>query len=69
MWGLFAAMLRFIPYIGPAVGALMPIALSLVVFAGWVKPLLVGGLFVLLEIATNALLEPLLYSRGLGSRK
>ena len=59
-------MLRFIPYIGPAVGALLPIALSMAVFAGWVKPLLVGGLFVLLEIATNALLEPLLYGRGAG---
>jgi predicted PurR-regulated permease PerM len=66
MWGLFAGMLRFIPYIGPAVGALMPIALSMAVFPGWVKSLLVGGLFVLLEIATNALLEPLLYSRGAG---
>ena len=66
MWGLLAGMLRFIPYIGPAVGALLPIALSMAVFAGWVKPLLVGGLFVLLEIATNALLEPLLYGRGAG---
>jgi len=66
MWGLFAGMLRFIPYIGPTVGALMPIALSMAVFAGWLKPLLVGGLFVLLEIATNALLEPLLYGRGAG---
>jgi predicted PurR-regulated permease PerM len=66
MWGLFAGMLRFIPYVGPAVGALMPIALSMAVFAGWMKPLLVGGLFVLLEIATNALLEPLLYGRGAG---
>src|SRR5215831_1250185 len=66
MWGLFAAMLRFIPYIGPTAGALMPIALSMAVFAGWLKPLLVGGLFVLLEIATNALLEPLLYGRGAG---
>jgi predicted PurR-regulated permease PerM len=66
MWGLFAGMLRFIPYIGPTVGALMPIALSMAVFVGWLKPLLVGGLFVLLEIATNALLEPLLYGRGAG---
>jgi predicted PurR-regulated permease PerM len=66
MWALFAGMLRFIPYIGPAVGALLPIALSMAVFIGWVKPLLVGGLFVLLEIATNALLEPLLYGRGAG---
>src|SRR5215471_8462971 len=66
MWGLFAGMLRFIPYIGPTVGALMPVALSMAVFVGWLKPLLVGGLFVLLEIATNALLEPLLYGRGAG---
>jgi predicted PurR-regulated permease PerM len=66
MWGLFAAMLRFIPYIGPIVGALMPLALSMALFVGWVKPLLVGGLFVLLEIATNALLEPLLYGWGAG---
>jgi predicted PurR-regulated permease PerM len=66
MWGLFAGMLRFIPYIGPTVGALMPIALSMAVFVGWLKPLLVGGLFVLVEIATNALLEPLLYGRGAG---
>src|SRR5215470_10533277 len=66
MWGLFAAMLRFIPYVGPTAGALMPIALSMAVFAGWMKPLLVGGLFVLLEIATNVLLESLLYSRGAG---
>jgi hypothetical protein len=44
----------------------MPIALSMAVFAGWVKSFLVGGLFVLLEIATNALLEPLLYGRGAG---
>jgi hypothetical protein len=36
------------------------------VFVGWVKPLMVGGLFVLLEIATNALLEPLLYGWGAG---
>jgi len=66
MWGLFAAMLRFIPYIGPAVAALMPIALSMAVFVGWVKPLLVGGLFVLLEITIYMALEPLLYSWGAG---
>src|SRR5215510_12894130 len=66
MWGLFAAMLRFIPYIGPTVAALLPIALSMAVFAGWVRPLLVGGLFVVLEIATYMGLEPLLYGWGAG---
>jgi hypothetical protein len=31
-----------------------------------VKPLLVGGLFVLLELVTNMILEPLLYGRSAG---
>ena len=59
-------MWRFIPYVGPALAALLPIALSLAVFDGWVKPFLVGGLFVLLELVTNMILEPLLYGRSAG---
>ena len=66
LWGLLAAVWRFIPYVGPALAALLPIALSLAVFAGWVKPLLIGGLFVLLELVTNMMLEPLLYGRSAG---
>ena len=66
LWGLLAAVWRFIPYVGPALAALLPIALSLAVFTGWVKPLLVGGLFVLLELGTNMVLEPLLYGRSAG---
>ena len=66
LWGLLAAALRFIPYVGPALAALLPLALSLAVFAGWVKPLLIGGLFVLLELVTNMMLEPLLYGRSAG---
>ena len=61
-----AAVWRFIPYVGQALAALLPMALSLAVFDGWVKPLLVGGLFVLLELITNMLLEPLLYGRSAG---
>ena len=66
LWGLFAGALRFIPYLGAVVGAVLPVALSLAVFVGWVKPFLVAGLFVLLELGTSMLLEPLLYSRSAG---
>ena len=66
LWGLLAAVWRFIPYVGPALAALLPMALSLAVFAGWVKPFLIGGLFVLLELGTNMVLEPLLYGRSAG---
>ena len=66
LWGFLAAVWRFIPYVGPALAALLPMALSLAVFAGWVKPFLIGGLFVLLELGTNMVLEPLLYGRSAG---
>ena len=66
LWGFLAAFLRFIPYVGPTLAALLPMALSLAVFMGWMKPLLVGGLFLILELATNLVLEPLLYGRSAG---
>jgi predicted PurR-regulated permease PerM len=69
LWGLLAAALRFIPYVGTALGVVLPVSLSLAVFAGWVQPLLVGGLIVLLEITTNMILEPLLYGRSAGVSK
>jgi predicted PurR-regulated permease PerM len=40
LWGAFATVLRFIPYIGPWIGAAMPVALSLAVSPGWTMPLL-----------------------------
>src|SRR4029453_11079424 len=39
LWGFLAAVLRFIPYVGPVVSAFFPSALSLAVFPGWGQPL------------------------------
>jgi predicted PurR-regulated permease PerM len=64
LWGFLAAVLRFIPYLGTALAALLPIALGLAVFIGWVKPILVGGLFVILELVTYMVLEPVFYGRS-----
>jgi predicted PurR-regulated permease PerM len=44
LWGFLAAVLRFVPYVGPAVSAILPSAISLAVFNGWVQPFLVIGL-------------------------
>ena len=66
LWGFLAAALRFIPYVGPAVSALLPTALSLAVFPGWGQPLMVVGLIVLLELASNMVMEPLLYGQSAG---
>lgn len=66
LWGFLAALLRFIPYVGPAVAALLPSALSLAVFPGWIQPLLVIALIVALELASNLVMEPLLYGQSAG---
>ena len=44
LWGFLAAVLRFIPYAGPTIAAVLPSALSLAVFPGWGLPLLVIGI-------------------------
>jgi predicted PurR-regulated permease PerM len=66
LWGVLAAMLRFIPYVGTWMAALLPIALSLAVFPGWTKPLLVIALFAVLEPFIYAVVEPLLYGHSIG---
>lgn len=66
LWGAFATVLRFIPYVGPWIGATLPIALSLAVSPGWTMPLLTVGLFVLLELLSNNILEPWLYGSSTG---
>jgi predicted PurR-regulated permease PerM len=66
LWGFLAAILRFIPYVGPFAAAIMPSALSLAVFEGWLWPILVVGLFLALELLNNMVLEPLLYGESAG---
>jgi predicted PurR-regulated permease PerM len=65
-WGSLAAALRFIPYLGPFVAALLPLALSLAVFPGWLQPALVAGLFLVLEPITGSVMEPWLYGHSAG---
>ncbi len=66
LWGFLATVLRFIPYVGPIMSAFLPSALSLAVFPGWVQPFLVIGLILILELASNMVMEPLLYGQSAG---
>ncbi|MFO7901274.1 MAG: AI-2E family transporter [Pirellulaceae bacterium] len=66
LWGILAATLRFVPYIGPWIAAAMPITLSLAISSGWGSPLLTIGLFVILELLSNNVLEPWLYGKRTG---
>lgn len=66
LWGFFAALLRYIPYLGPWLAALLPITLSLLISREWSIALMVIALFGVLELITNMLVEPLVYGRGMG---
>lgn len=66
VWGFLAAVLRFIPYVGAWVAALVPIAMSLAFFDGWTKPLLIAGLFAVTEVTIAFVLEPLFSARSAG---
>ena len=66
VWGFLATVLRFIPYVGTFAATIMPTALSLAVFQGWLWPIFVVGLFSFLELLNNMVLEPLLYSESAG---
>ena len=66
VWATLGAVLRFIPYIGPVIGAGAPILVSLAALPGWSGPLWVVGLFVVLELFTNLVLETVLYAGAAG---
>jgi predicted PurR-regulated permease PerM len=73
LWGTAAAVLRYVPYIGPWVAAALPVTYSLLTspdwgrpFGAWGQPLAVVGLVLALELLSNNVMEPLLYGRGVG---
>jgi predicted PurR-regulated permease PerM len=66
LFGALAGLLRFIPYIGAPIGALLPTALSLAVFNGWTNTLLIMAIFFCLELVTANFLEPHVYGKHTG---
>jgi predicted PurR-regulated permease PerM len=66
LWGLLALALRFVPYIGPVIGALLPLFLALAVAPGWSLVLWTAALFVVMELVTGNVVEPWLYGSRTG---
>jgi predicted PurR-regulated permease PerM len=66
LWALLAAVLRFVPYLGPLIGAAVPVVLSLAVFnsAGIFAAVLC--LYLGIELVLNNVLEPWLFGSSTG---
>jgi predicted PurR-regulated permease PerM len=66
LWASLGAALRFIPYVGPVLGAGAPILVSFAALEGWTGPLEVLAMFVALELFTNLVLETVLNAGAAG---
>ena len=65
LWGLLAAVLRFVPYLGTIVSFSLPEIISIAHFPGWTQPILVIALFGGAELIANSI-EPLVYGKSTG---
>lgn len=66
LWGVVAAIMRFVPYVGPMISAVFPLALAFAVDPGWNMFLWTLGLILLLELISNNVIEPWLYGTSTG---
>lgn len=66
LWGLLAALLRFVPYLGPAIGALFPLTMAFAVDPGWSMVMWTLALVLTLELLSNNIVEPLAYGTSTG---
>jgi predicted PurR-regulated permease PerM len=66
LWGIFAAVLRFVPYIGAAIAAAFPLALAVAVDPSWSMLLWTLALFLVVEPVVGHVIEPMVYGHSTG---
>jgi len=66
LWGIIAALMRFVPYIGAIGSAILPITMAAAVDPGWTMALSTVALFLVIEPVTGQVVEPLVYGHSTG---
>jgi predicted PurR-regulated permease PerM len=66
LWGILAAVLRFVPYIGAAIAAAFPLALAVAVDPTWSMLLWTLALFLIVEPVVGHVIEPMVYGHSTG---
>jgi len=66
LWGLLTLVLRFVPYIGPVIGMILPLFLALAISPGWSLVAWVAAIFIVTELISNNVVEPWLYGSHTG---
>jgi len=66
LWGVIVAVLRFVPYVGVPIAALLPVAVAFAVDPGWSMVLATIAVFLVAELTVGQFVEPWLYGRQVG---
>ncbi len=66
LWGLAAALLRYIPYLGIWVAACLPAMMAFAVEPGWVKVPIIFGTYLGIDLLMYNFAEPFLYGNTTG---
>lgn len=66
LWGFVALILRFVPYLGTWVAAALLSGFAVATLPGWVLPSSVFAFFVVLELITANVVEPLIFGHSTG---
>lgn len=66
LWGVLAALMRFVPFIGSIIAVVPPFLLALAVAPGWSLAFVVLGLFLLADLFMGQVIEPLTYGHSTG---
>jgi predicted PurR-regulated permease PerM len=66
LWGILAAVLRFVPYIGAVIAAAFPLALAVAVDPGWSMLVWTLALFLVVEPVVGHVVEPMVYGHSTG---
>ena len=66
LWGMVAALMRFIPYIGAVLAAIFPVLLAASVDPGWSMVGWTLALYLILEPAVGHFIEPLVHGQTTG---
>ena len=66
LWGMFMMVFRFVPYVGPVAGAVLPLALAIAVEPGWTTFIWAASLILVLELVVNNVIEPIFYGATTG---
>ncbi|MGF3022880.1 AI-2E family transporter [Methylobacterium aquaticum] len=66
LWGVFSALMRFVPYIGALISGVFPVMLAAAADPGWSMAIWTAALFLIAEPLFGQVVEPLLYGHSTG---